>query len=188
MTDAYLRKIGVGGHGLWTASRGLARRRADYKTALAAADARRWDDYDGRGARSHRALVEFTRFFLEVCADQVAYMEGLLVVDRLVDRVRGYGRARELGVLPDHHGRVDRAARFQNSMSQLLEHLMFRGTIGRGDVPRLLHLEERTARRMVRRLADEGFVSTMSSRAPIAVRIPAHAAPYLLPGLYAPPT
>lgn len=49
MTDAYLRRIGVGGQGLWTASRGLARRRVDYKAALAAADAQRWDDYDGRG-------------------------------------------------------------------------------------------------------------------------------------------
>lgn len=188
MTDAYLRRIGAGGHGLWTSSRGLARRGADYKAALAAADAQRWDDYDGRGARSHRALVEFVRFFLEVCADQVAYMEGLLAVDGLADRVRGYGRGRELGVLPDERGRVDRAARFHPAMSHLLEHLMYRGAIPRGEVARLLHLEERTARRVVRRLGGEGFLISTSTRAPITVRIPAYAAPYLLPGLYGPQT
>jgi len=187
MTDAYLRRIGVSGHGLWTASRGLARRRDDYKAALAAADAQRWDDYDGRGARSHRALVAFARFFLEVCADQVGYMAGLLAVDGLADRVRGYARARAAGALPDHRGRSDRAARFPPSAGHLLEHLVYRGVLPRGEVPRLLHLEERTARRVVRRLADEGFVTSASSRAPIAFRVPAHAAPYLFPDLYAPP-
>src|SRR5918996_238469 len=67
LTDACLRRIGVGAHGLWTISRGLARARDRYRAALAGADAERWNDYDGRGRRSARALHEFCAFFLEVC-------------------------------------------------------------------------------------------------------------------------
>jgi Fic family protein len=186
MTDAYLRRIGVGGHGLWTASRGLARRRDQYKAALSEADAPRWDDYDGRGALSHRALVAFSRFFLEVCADQVRYMAGLLQVDGFARRVESYGKAREAGVLPDRHGGTDRTARFRPEATRLLRDLVYRGTVPRGEVPALLNLEERTARRVVRRLSEEGFLESESSRAPIRFRIPAHAAPYFFPELYNP--
>ena len=72
MTDAYLRRAGLGGHGLWTVSRGLARDRNRYREVLAGADQPRWDDYDGRGSLSLRGLNEFCRFFLDVCADQIS--------------------------------------------------------------------------------------------------------------------
>src|SRR4051812_35808265 len=62
-TDAYFSKIDLASHGLWTAARGLARRRDEYLAALSAADAKRWNDYDGRGNLSMKALVEFCRFF-----------------------------------------------------------------------------------------------------------------------------
>lgn len=86
-TDAYLRRAGLGGHGLWTASRGLARHRPRYFEALAAADAERRNDYDGRGARSQAALGAFCEFFLGVCLDQVQFMIGLLDLDGLVARI-----------------------------------------------------------------------------------------------------
>jgi Fic family protein len=178
MTDAYLRSIGVGGHGLWTASRGLARAGAAYRDALAAADAVRWNDYDGRGPLSLKALSDFCRFFLDVCLDQMTYMGGLLEVDHLVERVRAYGRARATGVVTG----VGKS--FREEASLLLENLVYRGTIPRGDVPRLLRLEQRTARRVVRVLHEEGFITSATTRAPLRLRIPAHAAPYLFPDLY----
>jgi Fic family protein len=186
MTDAYLRRIGMGGHGLWTASRGLARRRLEYRDALAAADAARWDDTDGRGARSHKALVAFCEFFVGTCADQIEYMQRLLAVDTLAERVAGYGRARESGALPDRDGRTTRAARFRPEATRLLRELVYRGALPRGEAATLTGLEERTARRLVRALAAEGFLASDSSRAPLRIRIPAHAAPYFLPDLYSP--
>jgi len=180
MTDAYLRRIGVGGHGLWTASRGLARQSGAYRDALAAADAVRWNDYDGRGPLSLRALSDFCRFFLEVCLDQVRYMGGLLEVDRLADRVRAYGRARQTGLI------TGLAKGFREDAALLLENLVYRGSIPRGQVAKLLRLEERTARRVVRLLTAEGFISSPTSRAPLRLRIPPQAAPHLFPGLYQP--
>ena len=98
-TDAYLRRAGVGGHGLWTASRGLARQRPRYFEALDAADAERWNDYDGRDARSHAALVSFCRFFLETCLDQVRFMGGLLELDALLARIEDHVARRAAGGL-----------------------------------------------------------------------------------------
>jgi len=180
MTDAYLRRVGVGGHGLWTASRGLARRSTDYRDGLAAADADRWNDYDGRGPLSLKALSDFCEFFLEVCLDQVRYMDTLLDVNHLVDRVKTYGRARAAGAI------VGPEPDFRSEATLLLEHLVLRGNIPRSDVPDLLRLHERTARRVVRFLTGEGFIESPTTRAPIRLRFPAHAAPYLFPDLYQP--
>lgn len=183
LSDAYLRRIGVGSAGLWSVARGLARRRDEYKQRLAAADAGRWDDYDGRGARSNRALVEFSEFFLAVCQDQVEYMGGLLVIDGLAERARGYCKAREAGAITGHDI-SGRSEKFTPGMTRLLMALIYRGELPRAEVPAVAGTPERTARRFVQRLLDEGFVTAATHRAPIQLRIPAQAAPFLFPGLY----
>lgn len=195
MTDAYLRRIGVGAHGLWTVSRGLARARARYRQALAAADQHRWDDYDGRGALSMRGLQEFCDFFLAACEDQIAYMGAMLAVDGLTERFTGYCRARELGAIPGsgpmrplQEGRgVGRPpVGFRPEATRLLRTMLAQGPIRREEVEELTRLSDRTARRMVSALVEEGFIVSATSRAPLALRIPAHAAPYVFPGLYGP--
>jgi Fic family protein len=187
MTDGYLRAIGVGGHGLWTPVRGLARRRVDYKRYLAAADDSRRSDLDGRGARSLQALVEWCHFFLEVCDDQVRYMAGLLQVDELVRRTRAYGTLRAGGLAPDHHGRTDAASRWRPEAVALLEDLVYRGEMSRAEVHRRSPFNERTTQRVLAAFEAEQFITSASRMAPIQLRIPAHAAPYLFPGLYALP-
>lgn len=82
-TEAYLQRIPVEGFGLWSVSRGLARKNKDYQTALTWADAPRRNDLDGRGHLSNEGLIRFCSFFLEVCLDQVEYMGSLLA--QLVD-------------------------------------------------------------------------------------------------------
>ena len=186
VTDSYLRCVGARGHGLWMAARGLARRRTEYQAALAEADRPRHDDYDGRGALSLKGLVNFCRFFLDTCRDQIAYMHKLLEVDRLAERVESYGKARELGVLPNKDGLTGKPHRFRGESTRLVRDLIYRGSIPRGEVPEMLGLERRTARRVVERLEEDGFINSDSSRAPLRLRIPAHAAPYWFPGLYAP--
>lgn len=61
--------------GIWSVSRGLARNVTAYKGHLAACDLQRRNDLDGRGNLSEETLVEFTRFFLEICLDQIRFME-----------------------------------------------------------------------------------------------------------------
>ena len=53
-TQASLHRIPLQGLGLWSVSRGLARRYVEYKAALSRADAPRRNDLDGRGNLSKR--------------------------------------------------------------------------------------------------------------------------------------
>lgn len=184
MTDALLMKLNTGSYGLWTASRGLARKRVEYLSLLANADSPRLNDYDGRGALSYKALVDFSNFFLNTCLDQIDYMRKLLEIDSFADRIKNYGVMRQNGLLPDRNGSYNSNSRFRKEMTNLLHMLVYRGSISRGEVPILLGLQERTARRVVHFLTDEGFIVSKSSKAPLCIAIPAHAAQIIFPGLF----
>ncbi|MET0625650.1 MAG: Fic family protein [Pyrinomonadaceae bacterium] len=97
-TDAYFLRSRVGGYGLWNVSRGLAHGRESYRAHLAAGDMPREGDLDGRRNLSDRTLTEFCAFFLRVCLDQARYMDGLLALNGLIDRLAGYAQLREKGV------------------------------------------------------------------------------------------
>ena len=174
-TDAFLRRAGLGGHGLWTASRGLARNRQQYLDALVAADAERWNDYDGRGARSWIALTAFCRFFLEVCLDQVRYMQGLLVSDGLRQRIEAYVERRALGGLG---AKLPREARL------LLVEALVKGELARGDAARVLGLSERSARRVLSQLLKEGLLRSASPKGPVRLGLPTKVVSYYFPQLY----
>jgi hypothetical protein len=64
--------------GLWSPMRGFAREHTAYYGHLATADARRKGDYDGRGVLSERGLVEFIAFAMNICLDQIRFMDGIL--------------------------------------------------------------------------------------------------------------
>src|SRR5579883_3486893 len=72
MSHAMAHAAGIGAHGLWSISRGLAR------------------GIDGRGDLSQRALADFTLWFLQVALDQVRFMSALLALDTLALRLRTY--------------------------------------------------------------------------------------------------
>ncbi len=77
-SHALLIRHGLGGHGLWTLSRGLARHRGRYYAFMEAADRGRQGDLDGRANLSDAALAAFCVFFLETMLDQIQFMSGLL--------------------------------------------------------------------------------------------------------------
>ena len=71
MSHAMALSAGIGAHGLWSVSRGLARgleSRSEYKRMMDHADMPRQGDPDGRGNLSRRALAEFTAWFLRVAS------------------------------------------------------------------------------------------------------------------------
>jgi hypothetical protein len=72
---------------VWSVARGLAQNVQKYKQLLANCDLPRRDGLDGRGALSQDALGKFTEFFLEVCIDQVRFMESQMQPDRLRARI-----------------------------------------------------------------------------------------------------
>jgi Fic family protein len=174
-TDAYLRRAGLGGHGLWTASRGLARHRSRYFEALAAADAERWNDYDGRGARSEAALGAFCEFFLGTCLDQVRFMRGLLGLDGLVARIEGYVARRTAGGL---------GAKLPPAAGRLLSEALLRGEVARGEAARVTGTSERTARRILGSLTREKLMVSDTPKGPVRLGLPIHAVGFYFPLLF----
>ena len=158
--------------GIWSAARGFARNQARYEERLARCDLPRRNDLDGRGALSEEELAAFTQFFLEVSIDQVSFMEGLVQPDRLRSRIVLWAEEEfRLGALPAKAGAV-------------LEAILYRGELPRGDVPGLLGVAERQARRVVAALADEGVVVSDTTRAPLRLTFPAKLAARWMPGLF----
>lgn len=157
---------------IWSVARGLARSVEEYKKLLAACDMERRSDLDGRGTLSEEALGEFTRFFLKSCIDQVDFMEGLVQPDRL--------RARLL-VWAEEEIRADA---LPPKSAQVLEAVLYRGELPRGDVAKLLGVSDRAARRVTSALIDREVLSSESTRAPLRLNFPASLASRWMPGLF----
>jgi len=150
---------------IWSVARGLARRVDEYKGHLAACDLKRRNDLDGRGNLSEENLAKFVRFFLEVCLDQVAFMEELMQPDRLRTRIlRWATEETQFGHLEENSG-------------ALLEALLYRGEVPRGEVQAITGTGERQARRVAAALIGQGVIASESSRAPLRVAFPAAVAP-----------
>ncbi len=158
--------------GLWSVARGLARNVAAYKGHLAACDLPRRNDLDGRGNLSEEALASFTRFFLETCVDQVTFMEGLMQPERLRTRILLWVEEEtRLGLLPLKAGAV-------------LEAILYRGELPRGNVASLLGQTPRNARRVIAELLKAGVLTSKGPRDPVRLAFPAILAARWMPGLF----
>ena len=172
MSHAMASEAGIGAHGLWSISRGLARgleSRGDYMRMMDDADTPRQGDRDGRGNLSEAALQAFVLWFLKVCLDQVTFMSGLFDLDGLSKRLRRY---------------VERSDRLKPQAARLLEEALIRGEFERGDIDRITGLPERTARRVLTDLIDFGFLGSETPKGRVSLRFPAHALEELFPLLY----
>jgi len=157
---------------VWSVARGLARNVQNYKTLLNNCDLPRRNDLDGRGTLSEEALAEFTRFFLTVCIDQVDFMESLVQPDRLRTRILLWAEEEiRLGHLPPKSGGI-------------LEAVLYRGELPRGDADAVLGTSERQARRIVSALLDKEVLASESPRAPLRLAFPATLASRWMPGLF----
>jgi Fic family protein len=157
---------------VWSVARGLARNLREYKGLLSNCDLPRRNDLDGRGALSEEALADFTRFFLSVCMDQVSFMESLIQPDRLRARVLLWAEEEiRLGQLPAKSGSI-------------LEAVLYRGELPRGDAGAAAGTGERQARRIVAALLDREVLVSESPRAPLRLAFPAALASRWMPGLF----
>jgi hypothetical protein len=158
--------------GVWSIARGLARDEQSYKQHLIACDATRRNDLDGRGHLSEEALARFTRFFLETCLDQVRFMEELVQPEKLRIRIKLWADEEIASdSLPKQAGTV-------------LEAVLYRGELLRGDVPELLGASERTGRRVVSALVEYGVVVAKTTKSPLRIGFPAKLASRWMPGLF----
>jgi Fic family protein len=157
---------------LWSVARGLARRVETYKELLANCDRERRNDLDGRGPLSEEALVTFTRFFLETCLDQISFMETLVRPEGLRNRIVGWAEEQ-----------VDAGALTAKG-SNVLETVLYRGELPRGEVAEVLHTGVRQAQRIVAELVKAGVLVSDDSRAPLRIAFPATMAARWMPGLF----
>lgn len=181
-TDAYLRRIKLSGYDLWNASRGLARRREEYRRFLAAADSERENDYDGRGNLSDRRLTGFCRFFLETCLDQTEFMNNLLALGGFLERLEKYVSLRNAGLIVSERG--EKLIPLKPRVAEVLKRVAVVGEISRGEVFRIIEMSERTGRTILRGLLDEGLLTSKTEKGALRLGFPAAAAGYWLPDLY----
>jgi Fic family protein len=157
---------------VWSIARGLARNVREYKGHLAACDLPRRNDLAGRGNLSEENLAVFTEFFLTICLDQVKFMEGLMQPDQLRTRILTWA---------DEEVRLNKLPPKANN---ILEALLYRGELPRGDAAAIVGMGERQARRVVSALIDQGVVTSESTRAPLHLAFPAALASRWMPGLF----
>lgn len=172
LSAAMLAKHGFEADGLWSLSRGLAKRKDRYYAHLAIADSARQGDFDGRGALSLRGATQFAHFMLDTCEDQIGFMATRLQIEHIKDRVARFCAERKLVL-----GRDERAA-------ALLIEAMFMGKLERSAVPRLLGLGERAARAVLSECVEDGLLTAPSHRGDLTAAFPVYAAAYLFPHLF----
>jgi Fic family protein len=157
---------------VWSIARGVARKVDEYKEHLAACDQTKRNDLDGRGNLSEENLAEFTRFFLTTCIDQVTFMERLVQPDQLRARIMLWA---------EEQIRLDRLA---PKSAAIIEAVLFRGELPRGDAAAIVGTGDRQARRVVAALLELGVLASESSRAPLRLTFPAALASRWMPGLF----
>ena len=77
-----------------------------------------------------------------------------------------------------------RGNRLSPKSGLVLEALLFRGMLPRGDVAGLLSVGERQARRITSELIESGVVVSGTSRTPLRLAFPARLASRWMPGLF----
>jgi Fic family protein len=172
MSHAMGHTAGIGAHGLWSISRGLARglkSRTEYKTMMDLADSPRRGDTDGRGNLSKAALLEFVEWFLKVCVDQVRFMTSLFEVEALAQRLARF---------------VERHLNLKPEAARLLEEALIRGELERGEASRASGLPERSARRALNDLVAAGLLASETPKGAVSLRFPADALDVLFPRLF----
>ncbi len=172
-SHALLIRHGLGGQGLWTLSRGLARHRQQYYAALEAADRGRLNDFDGRGNLSDAALADFCVFFLETVLDQIQFMGGLLELPALRTRVERYFQFQALHL-----------QRYREEIMRVVHTLVDEGEIPRARVREITGKAATVSAEIIKLGLEEGYFETPSPKGPLRPAFPAKVHEFYFPQLF----
>ena len=167
-------------HGLWSPMRGLARTQEQYFARLNNADLPRRNDLDGRGPLSQEELVEFVRYFLEICLDQVRFMSQRLDLATLKDRIKSL--LIDLDAKPWRIGSEKSIVKLE--ALEALHYVAMAGPIERSRFVAITGLGERTGRRVMASLIDFGVLTADSPRGPLKFAVPLQSLRFLFPNLW----
>lgn len=172
MSHAMAQTAGVGGKGLWSISRGLARglhEKSEYKRMMDHADQQRRGDRDGRGNLSESALKEYCEWFLSVALDQIRFSNAIFAFDTLESRYRKL----VIDVTDDKRA------------PDVISAVLRQGSMDRGDMSLITKTSERTARTTLKELVDAGFLRSASPKTPVRIAFPLDYRERLFPNLFA---
>lgn len=172
MSHAMALEAGIGGQGLWSISRGLARGLADrgeYKRMMDMADSPRRGDRDGRGNLSEAALKTYCEWFLKVTLDQLTFSAKLF----------------DLGGLEKRYRRLIKDTVDDKRAPDLIAAALRYGALERGEAPIVLKTSDRTARNTLSKLISAGYLSSASPKAPVRLAFPLDYRERLFPNLFA---
>ncbi|MFT7514658.1 MAG: Fic family protein [Candidatus Omnitrophota bacterium] len=172
-SHALLRHHYLGGHGLWTLSRGLARSRQTYYARLAAADRPRENDWDGRGPLSAKGLTDWCTYFLETMIDQAGFMRDLLRLHELRTRIEDYFRFK-----------ASHLKKHREDLMQVVSVLAYEGELPRERVQAITGKGATTAAAIIKLGLAEGYIHTPSPKGVLQIAFPTHVLPYYFPGLF----
>ncbi len=172
MSHAMALEAGIGGEGLWSISRGLARGlkdRGEYKQMMDHADSPRRGDRDGRGNLSEAALKTYCAWFLNVALDQIAFSAKLF----------------DLGGLDKRYRRLVADTIDDKRAPDLISAVLRHGALERGEAQFVLKTSERTARNTLKQLTSAGFLASASPKTPVRLAFPLDYRERLFPNLFA---
>ena len=173
-THTLLGALGYTG-GLWSPLRGFARSADRYYTLLAAADAPRRGDLDGRGNLSESALVEWIDYVLDLCLDQVSFMRSMLDLGAIEHRIAA--------CLSFEQRTLKSGVRLE--ALRPLHYLFLTGMeMERGEFKRMTGLGERTAVSLLSALLRRGLLRSDSPQGKLRFGLPLHALRFYFPALW----
>ena len=108
--------------------------------------------------------------------DQITFMERLLDIDGMLERIRGYIDLRSQKMVPG-------ALPIKSEAFLLLKEAFLSGEFPRGQAARITGLGERTAREVLRRLTNEGLLVSDTPKSPVRLVFSAATSTYWLPNL-----
>jgi Fic family protein len=159
--------------GLWSPSRGFARSTDAYYTALQNADSPRRGDLDGRGNLSASGLLEWVKYFLGICEDQVSYMSRMLAIDGIKQRIEA---------LIIFRSTQDKAIKREAVLP--LIHIFGLGPVTRGEFAQMTGMAERSARMLLAKLLSDKLLISDSAYGPVRFGLPLDSLGMLFPHLY----
>lgn len=171
MSHAMALTAGIGGQGLWSVSRGLARGlndRGEYKRMMDLADSPRQGDRDGRGNLSEIALKSYSEWFLKVTLDQITFSAKLF----------------DLGGLDKRFRRLVADTIEDKRAPDLVSAVLRHGALERGDAQIVLKTSERTARNTLSKLTAAGYLASASPKTPVRLAFPLDYRERLFPNLF----
>jgi Fic family protein len=173
-THAVLHALGYT-RGLWSPLRGFARSTDRYYALLADADSLRRGDLDGRGNLSEQALVDWIDYVLDVCIDQIRFMNGLLDVSGMYRRIAA--------CLTFEEETLRSGVRRESLLA--LHYLFLSGAdIERGEFKNMTGLGDRTAGSALAALIKRGLLKSDTPQGRVRFGIPLHALRFYFPNLW----